>query len=1000
MAPRSAVKVTKSPAAHVRERFQSASDLEKRLQSLGGGGGTTGAAGTSGAGSSENKANQIRVPLCEILSDILLTDPAFSVQKDVLGRLWRHCFYSRIGPQRARIAKEKRKQQQQVQGQVQGQGQGQLQVSNSTNAAAKLEKNLYFFLQEAVTLYEYLVEKLQSKLINDKSSATASGTTASVSASASQESTVASYSMAASASAAAGTGGTGGGGGTSTSMGTAATMVDATVTVAIVECLHRLWIHLGDLHRYSNHLSAAERCYLTAAQLGPSMGHAFNQLAVVCQVKTDSTNTATATTTPSAAEKGKQTQTQGAPLSAVALYWYCRSLQAAVEQFVTSKTNLARLFASNREWLLLQQEQRQQSESLEKSALSRRFLARYVDLHYHFFQGIVPTTPATPDSAITNTTASLEAVVQEQVQDTMELFGTMLQSSTLGDSLLCKLVTIGAFSECYLDRQVLQGGGGKNNSKGKGSLGGTNTSKEQVLHTTTAVARTANLIFGGHLVDRVLYGLQKITAPSQKAVPSVRLLLPLLLLSEYIGSHPLPDSQCREHVSAATMRRHDAVANDFWKRMVDVWNKLQVLAVQYDLEEDSSDETRANKYVLKEYQNLKGYKPFEGFIQPASASGYLEDPAQVARILEATQGASTAANNTSQGSSSVLAATQDSSAAGTSGSNLDQCRAKIVRFLNLGRRLARSDEFASRLQRMDDGQFEWFGNAQDEDDMDQDVAVFNENDQDDYDLAAENRDPMDEEKTNGQSDVLVFKQGAGGGPALLVPGALLQGVDISTTNNIGLGSNRVFNSMASVTDQTMDIVPDLNIVHPMLTFPTPDGQADPLVPVAPLASSTPAVPPGMTNGVADPQSPMVNLPPPASLLPPPGFGGAPVELPMSAPVAPQMPPGFQTNYPSGSSTNTTSGIPTLGESLHLFGGSSAMQTANPFATSALFGDNSGGNANFLGSFANYPASGHDSIFGQDDGMGVDGAALLDSSLLTSLWMDESASRKTKNPFAT
>jgi hypothetical protein len=102
---------------------------------------------------------------------------------------------------------------------------------------------------------------------------------------------------------------------------------------------------------------------------------------------------------------------------------------------------------------------------------------------------------------------------------------------------------------------------------------------------------------------------------------------------------------------------------------------------------------------------------------------------------------------------------------------------------------------------------------------------------------------------------------------------------------------------------------------------------------------------------------------------------------------------FQTNYPSGL-PNTTSVFP-LSASPYLFGGSSAMQTANPFATSALFGDNGGGNDNFLGSFANYPASGHDSIFGQDDG-----AALLDSSLLTSLWMDESASRKTKNPFAT
>jgi hypothetical protein len=436
-------------------------------------------------------------------------------------------------------------------------------------------------------------------------------------------------------------------------------------------------------------------------------------------------------------EKGKQQQTQmqqGAPLSAVALYWYCRSLQAAVEQFVTSKTNLARLFASNREWLLLQQQeqqQRQQSESLEKSALSRRFLARYVDLHYHFFQGIVPTTL---DSGSTNATASSEAVVQEQVQDTMvELFGTMLQSSTLGDSLLCKLVTIGAFSECYLDRQVLQGGG-KNNSSRNGNLGGS-TSKEQVLHTTTAVARTANLIFGGHLVDRVLQGLEKMTtSTSQKAVPSVRLLLPLLLLSEYIGSHPLPDSQCREHVSVATMRRHDAVANDFWKRMVDVWNKLQVLAVQYALEEDSSDETRANKYVLKEYQNLKGYKPFEGFIQPASASGYLEDPAQVAGFGSTRR--SRCANN-------VVKARQYWQQHKTLRGPARRIECGPVSrqdiLLNLGRRLARSDEFG-RLGNPDSRV--WFGNAQDEDN----IRMFFSMSSRRLRPAAE-PDPMDTERT-------------------------------------------------------------------------------------------------------------------------------------------------------------------------------------------------------------------------------------------------------------
>jgi hypothetical protein len=94
--------------------------------------------------------------------------------------------------------------------------------------------------------------------------------------------------------------------------------------------------------------------------------------------------------------------------------------------------------------------------------------------------------------------------------------------------------------------------------------------------------------------------------------------------------------------------------------------------------------------------------------------------------------------------------------------------------------------------------------------------------------------------------------------------------------------------------------------------------------------------------------------------------------------------------------------------LHLFGGPSALLTSNPFAAPALFGDNGGGgnnnnnnnSNNFYGSYAHYSANGPDSIFGQDDVMGQDGAALLDSSLLTSLWMDESAPRKSKNPFAT
>jgi Est1 DNA/RNA binding domain len=79
----------------------------------------------------------------------------------------------------------------------------------------------------------------------------------------------------------------------------------------VVPCLYMLYIHLGDLFRYANHMAEAERSYNKAIALGPGQGNAYNQWAVVCQM-------------------------QGQDM--LAMYGYVRSLAAPV-LFVTARGN-------------------------------------------------------------------------------------------------------------------------------------------------------------------------------------------------------------------------------------------------------------------------------------------------------------------------------------------------------------------------------------------------------------------------------------------------------------------------------------------------------------------------------------------------------------------------------------------------------------------------------------------------------------------------------------
>ncbi len=127
------------------------------------------------------------------------------------------------------------------------------------------------------------------------------------------------------------------------------------ISMFIVPSLFRIYIHLGDLHRYSSSYNAAEKAYLKASNLAPGKGNPYNQLAVCNQINETST-TVSATGTGgggngNGSSSSSSTKSTGNPLPAVALYWYCRSLLASHEAFITSKSNLDRLFQANKKWI-------------------------------------------------------------------------------------------------------------------------------------------------------------------------------------------------------------------------------------------------------------------------------------------------------------------------------------------------------------------------------------------------------------------------------------------------------------------------------------------------------------------------------------------------------------------------------------------------------------------------------------------------------------------------
>jgi len=921
----------------LRSRLSRASDLETKLSSLS----SASSAGTNAA-STEEKASKLRFQLCEILSDILLLDPAFAMRKDVPGRLWRGCFYGRIGDLRGRIAREKGRLRRAAAASKKNQQQQQQQMVED------LERNLKVFLEEAIVLYNYLVDKYEEMLVLSSSQSYSQ----SQSQSQTQESNASSKggkqqrkniknrkkqsSVAPTPPPAP----------SSQSVDSIATHVPN----GVVQNLHRFLIHLGDLHRYASSFSKAEEGYTRASRLAPGKGNPYNQLAVVAQLR-DSP--------------------QG-PLTAVALYWYARSLLASRDPFETSRANLARLFATNRVWLEDHgtvgddvsmtdaaatngsggvnnggKRAALERERAVKSALGRGFLAGFVDLHWEFFRG-VSSTERNDDDDVLKSQMTTPQGVMNRIDTLIESLMSLLSSAAFGDALLCKLVSVNVFSA------ITAGTNNGSDAKDK--------KKTYVLvETSQFLAIAFTLRFGAALAEQVTRSVKKCTEKNsntslsagslsssslssmQKArlgnnnnAPSLRLLSPLILLCDFISTlyeesssdgAPLPFSQEKGKKDEGNVGASCVAAEaSFWEAVASLVNTIRS-SPAFAPDESEMNASRVN---LKEYEILRGFAPFQRFVgsvsAPLSYSGgkvgrgssiSSEDDINKDKLEDDSVYVSPERAAIFLG----LAEAKGGKGGGGAGA---ETRARIVRFLGFADQMVRhssvgEEEHVVTYTLSKDSVTGIVSSL---------IVTNSDMDCSGKDPAADNHgdviiegprgsyvEGMDVDQDDEDDDVVVYKASKSGGAALLVPGALFMG-----EKKIGVVENgeRTFAAMAfdkdnaapaKVAEAMVGAVDLGDLLKPgslgsqaiSMFPPAPEGRVENNVGIADSGgidkkSSEKEIP--LPQSQPPKQSPMV--------MPPPGFLGAASGLEQSSRLnphemnaAPQIAPFHPSNFTVG-----------------------------------------------------------------------------------------------------
>ena len=950
----------------------------------------------------DQAVNRLRVPLCEVLADMILTHPAQALDYDVDNRLWKHCFYSRIVPQRQGIAKAHKKLQQQQQ----QSSSSSVQLQQQQQTVQHLEQALHQFLAEAVTLYRYLVNHLQAKLLGQ--SATFSQSQASSSASSSQTLSQSQDDDDDEPSP-----------NDQQEQEELTPLSPTTCTDGLVEWIHQLHIRLGDLFRYSLQLSQAQHAYETATALGPGHGHAWNQLAVVSQVNTTNTNTNTTT-------KGQSTSNPTATQhsSASALYWYARALLAQTVPFATARSNLTRLFQDNQEWLQhhsatattsttttwSQRSAPPSNNNNNKQVMTTRlFLAEFVDLHRLFFVAKESTTLY----------KTMERVLQDRL-------ARLLQVSAFGDALLCKLICIQAFSEHIVVSSTTATSSSPTTTPAKAII----QPHRKSLTVFGWAARTATFQFATQMADKVLAtALQKQQQQSSK--PSVRLLLPLLLVTDHVvatplGSTPTSSGSSNNNSSSKAQQRHDQAAVDFWMRMVQVWNHVsQHLATAHD--QPQNDDREEQAVMPKEYNQWIGFAPFAAFLPLEQDSGFVSKDKAIQFLTTTTTNNNN--NNNSKPASKSLSSQPTA--------NPHACL--IRRMLAVAQRVAqtnphitctwRTEEDAGMGSRGPHWMWEWHDEPPTSQSPDREpkqdgmrMILEEENDNPgavpsppttlDVLVAPSTKPPppqVQRQPPAPDEPVLVYQAARDeGSPALLVPGTLLAATTATTTIAAQTGP----------ADPTRSLPEDPMMVemdHILTARDDSEAHDDQdIVPAVAPAAST--VAPSHQQSTPTPPT----LPPPG-FGPPPGFAGGAAAAPTSVTTTttglpsnpfPAANPGWMWNHgalaqpPPQQSIAAQHSMTTVGQ---VMGTVPLPPTHNPFAVGPTMTTTTmtGMSWNTGPPTANGGPLWVQPTMGTADG--TSSSSLLDSGLLQSLWMDEASSSSsarvppktttTQNPFA-
>ena len=605
---KSAKNVELSELRRLDKQLAKAADIESQLATL----------TSKKSQGDDNKSYKLRSHLCEVLSDVLISNPKVSLEKDCFQRLWRGCFYNPIKIWRQRVSREKRKR------------------SSSLTAT---QEGFQHFLSEAVTLYEYLVLQYLTKLVPSTTQQTMTQQ--------SRDSTLYDRSQLEDTQY-----------DTQLTTNDSETVVSADSLEGVVHGLYKLYIFLGDLHRYAEAYNKAEKNYLNASKLGPGLGNPYNQLAVVAFSK---------------------------DAYCVALYWYARSLLATHEKFSTSSNNLERLFASNREFLVehgrhstptvfqnnanknsgVKNKNRNSANNnmlrAQKVAAIKSCLTHFVDLHYDLYrqQKNMQTEENANDGTSNGDEKGGVTKLRAKMKNVTASLNSLVEASGFGDALLCKIVIINSFS---LERA--KNSAGPNSSKATSSEC---LAKEFFFSLGLILAEQ---------VERVLVKSLEKSQPGGTQVPLVRSLLPFELMMEFICICVEDDKKNKNAIETKS------VYVEFWKRVAIVGNLVRKILKCRKINATDNEYSHSVYLVqIKEYQHLKGYRPLKLVNEEylSNEDGFL-NATEAVDVLELSP-----APSASQDTSTVSAISEDG---GMESGGSQERKAKLLRLFEIYEHLA------------------------------------------------------------------------------------------------------------------------------------------------------------------------------------------------------------------------------------------------------------------------------------------------------------------------